>query len=145
MILEPLIAAKAKERQGQRNDLNIRENSRECLEKGRTDESLAQIAGIGDIEDGPVLDQPPQIWGDSKIGESSQQKSRGDKPPALFVQPSTARRNSAMVAVSTVKFSDVISAHAGSPALRTWLKLPYLSRHETTSFGIGREAAPAPS
>lgn len=45
-VLEPLIATKAKERQGQRNDLNIRENSHECSEKGRTDESLAQIAGI---------------------------------------------------------------------------------------------------
>lgn len=45
-VLEPLIAARAKERQGQRNDLNIRENSHECYEKGRTDESLAKIAGI---------------------------------------------------------------------------------------------------
>ena len=65
LILEPLIAAKAKERQATSTggaSPQLRENSREA-EKGRTDESLAQIAGIGDIEDGPDLDQPPEIFG----------------------------------------------------------------------------------
>lgn len=50
MVLEPLIAAKAKERQvaAQNNNagMAVRENSRELEQKGRTDESLAQIAGI---------------------------------------------------------------------------------------------------
>lgn len=50
LVLEPLIAAKAKERQvaAQNNNagMAVRENSRELEQKGRTDESLAQIAGI---------------------------------------------------------------------------------------------------
>lgn len=43
--LKPAIAEKAKERQGTRTDLNIRENSHEC-EPGRTDEQLANVAGL---------------------------------------------------------------------------------------------------
>ena len=49
-VLEPLIATKAKKRQlaSQNNDAGkaVRENSHELEQKGRTDESLAQIAGI---------------------------------------------------------------------------------------------------
>lgn len=47
-VLEPLIAAKAKERQATSTggaNPQLRENSHEA-EKGRTDESLAQIAGV---------------------------------------------------------------------------------------------------
>lgn len=47
-VLEPLVAAKAKERQATSTggvNPQLRENSREA-EKGRTDETLAQIAGI---------------------------------------------------------------------------------------------------
>ena len=42
---ESLVAAKAKERQGKRTDLNIRENSHECSDGGRTDETLAPNCG----------------------------------------------------------------------------------------------------
>ena len=48
LVLEPLIAAKAKERQATSTGgakPQLRENSHEA-ERGRTDESLAQIAGI---------------------------------------------------------------------------------------------------
>ena len=46
--LSPLIAAKAKERQlaGLKQNQTVRENSREREQQERTDESLAQIAGI---------------------------------------------------------------------------------------------------
>lgn len=47
-VLEPLIAAKAKERQvaGLKQNQTVRENSHEREQQSRTDESLAQIAGI---------------------------------------------------------------------------------------------------
>lgn len=45
-MLKKLVAAGAKERQGARNDLNIREISHECPAGGRTDETLAKTAGI---------------------------------------------------------------------------------------------------
>ena len=48
-VLEPLIAAKAKERQaefyGNQHTGVLRENSHEVQGRGRTDESLAKIAG----------------------------------------------------------------------------------------------------
>lgn len=45
LVLEPIIAAKAKKRQGERTDLNIRPNFDECS-RGRTDEELARLSGV---------------------------------------------------------------------------------------------------
>lgn len=70
--LEPLVAAKAKERQiaAQNNNAGkaVRENSHEQVDAGRTDETLSKIAGVSS---NTMLNFTPVKNGDlPKIGDS---------------------------------------------------------------------------